>query len=54
MLGIRSVAEMGEVERVFGFTPQSLEGNIDFVNSVGRVDGIQMLLGAIPRHIRDH
>ena len=54
MLGIRSVAEVGEVERVFGFTPQSLEGNIDFVNSVGRVDGIQMLLGAIPRRIRDH
>ena len=54
MLGIRSVAEMGEVERVFGFTPQSLEGNIDFVNSVGRADGIQMLLGAMPRRIRDH
>ena len=54
MLGIRSVAEMGEVERVFGFTPQSLEGNIDFVNSVGRADGIQMLLGGMPRRIRDH
>ena len=54
MLSIRSVAEMGEVERVFGFTPQSLEGNIDFVNSVGRADGIQMLLGAMPRRIRDH
>ena len=54
MLGIRSVAEMGEVERIFGFTPQSLEGNIDFVNSVGRADGIQMLLGAMPRRIRDH
>ena len=54
MLGIRSVAEMGEVERVFGFTPQSLEGNIDFVNSVGRADGIQMLLGVMPSRIRDH
>jgi len=54
MLGIRSVAEMGEVERVFGFTPHSLEGNIDFVNSVGRADGIQMLLGAMPKRIRDH
>ena len=54
MLSIRSVAEMGEVERVFGFTPQSLEGNIDFVNSVSRADGIQMLLGAMPRRIRDH
>ena len=54
MLGIRSVAEMGEVERVFGFTPQSLEGNIDFVNSVGIADGIQMLLGGMPSRIRDH
>ncbi|MDA1127374.1 MAG: complex I NDUFA9 subunit family protein [Chloroflexi bacterium] len=54
MLSIRSVAEEGEVERVFGFTPQAMEGNIDFVNSVGVADGIQMLLGSMPRHIRDH
>ena len=54
MLSIRSVAEMGEVERLFGFTPQSLEGNIDFVNSVGIAESIQMLLGAMPSRIRDH
>ena len=54
MLGIRSVAEMGEVERVFGFTPRPMEGNIDFVNSVGVLEGIQMLLGFMPRRIRDH
>ena len=54
MLGIRSVAEPGEVERVFGFTPRPMEGNIDFVNSVGVLDGIQMLLGSMPRSIRDH
>ena len=54
MLGIRSVAEVGEVERVFGFTPLPLAGNIDFVNSVGVADGIQMLLGSMPRSIRDH
>ena len=54
MLGIRSVAETGEVERVFGFTPRPMEGNIDFVNAVGVADGIQMLMGAMPRHIRDH
>ena len=54
MLGIRSVAEMGEVERVFGFTPRPMEGNIDFVNSVGVGDGIQMLLGSMPRRVRDH
>jgi len=54
LLGVRSVAELGEVERVFGFTPRSMEGNIDFVNSVGVADGIQMLLGSMPRRIRDH
>ena len=54
MLGIRSVAELGEVERVFGFTPRSMEGNIDFVNSVGVADSIQMLLGSMPWRIRDH
>ena len=54
MLEIRSVAELGEVERVFGFTPRPMEGNIDFVNSVGVADGIQMLMGSIPRRIRDH
>jgi len=54
MLGIRSVAEVGELERVFGFTPRPMEGNIDFVNSVGVVDGIQMLLGSMPHRIRDH
>jgi NADH dehydrogenase len=54
MLGIRSVAEVGELERVFGFTARPMEGNIDFVNSVGVADGIQMLLGSMPRHIRDH
>ena len=54
MLGVRSVADLGEVERVFGFTPRAMEGNIDFVNSVGVADGIQMLLGSMPHRIRDH
>ena len=54
MLSIRSVAELGEVERVFGFTPRPMAGNIDFVNSVGVADGIQMLMGSMPRRVRDH
>ena len=54
VLGIRSVAELGEIERVFGFTPRPMKGNIDFVNSVGMADGIQILLGSMPRNVRDH
>ena len=54
MLGVRSVADLGEVDRLFGFTPRPMEGNIGFVNSVGVADGVRMLLGSIPHRIRDH
>ena len=48
MLGIRNVAEADGVERAFGFTPRRLRGNIDFVNSVGFMDGLGMVLGFPP------
>ena len=51
MLGIRNVAELGEVERVFGFTPKSMKGNIDYVNSLTFGDGVQMVLGGRPKII---
>ena len=53
MLGVRNVANLGEVERFFGFTPSFIEGNIDFVNSVRFMDGFHMLLGKIPHRTRD-
>jgi NADH dehydrogenase len=45
MLPNRNVAELGSVERSFGFTPHSLEGNIDYVKSVGFGDGMRILMG---------
>tara|TARA_B100000315_G_scaffold221998_1_gene225779 strand:- start:190 stop:1008 length:819 start_codon:yes stop_codon:yes gene_type:complete len=54
MLAIRSVADVGVVEEIFGFTPQPLEGNIDYVRSVGIRDGINIISGWMPSHIRDH
>jgi hypothetical protein len=54
MLGIRNVAEVGIVEKTFGFTPRTLEGNIDFVRSVTFGDGLSIALGAMPAHLRDH
>ena len=54
MLSIRNVAEPGVVEETFGFTPRRLEGNIDFVRSVGFWDGVKITLGSMPPHIRDH
>ena len=54
MLPIRNVAEPDVVERTFGFTPRVLEGNIDYVRSVGLRDGIDILTGYMPSRIRDH
>ncbi|MEK7806464.1 MAG: NAD(P)H-binding protein [Chloroflexota bacterium] len=54
MLGIRNVSEVGVVEKTFGFTPRTLEGNIDFVRSVTFGDGLSIALGSMPAHLRDH
>ena len=54
MLPSRNVAEPGVVEETFGFTPRQLEGNIDFVRSVGVRDGLNIITGWMPPHIRDH
>ena len=54
MLSIRNVAEPGVVDQEFGFTPKGLEGNIDYIKSVGFMDGIRISLGSMPPKIRDH
>ena len=54
MLPVPNYAEIGAVETVFGFKPKPLDGNIDFVNKVRFRDGMRIVLGFMPRHIRDH
>ena len=54
LLPVRSVTEPNSVEKTFGFTPRLLEGNIDYVRDVSVRDGINILTGEMPRHIRDH
>jgi NADH dehydrogenase len=54
MLAIQNVSELGIVEKTFGFTPRTLEGNIDFVGSVTFGDGLRIALGTMPAHLRDH
>ena len=54
MLAIRNVVEPGVVEQIFGFTPRSLEGNIEYVRTVGFGDGLKISLGFMPARIRDH
>ena len=54
MIAIRNVAEPGIVQETFGFTPRPLEGNIEFIRSVGFWDGVKIALGSMPAHLRDH
>ena len=54
MIAIRNVAETSIVQETFGFTPRPLEGNIEFIRSVGLWDGVKIALGSMPAHLRDH
>ena len=54
MLPIRNVAELNSVEETFGFAPRPMEGNIDFVKTIGLRDALKISLGFMPSHIRDH
>ena len=54
MVSLRNVAEPDVVENIFGFTPRTMEGNIDYATAVGFRDGVKMLLGSMPTRIRDH
>ena len=45
MLPNRNVAEIGSVERAFGFSPRPLDGNIDYIKSVSFSAGLRMALG---------
>ncbi|MBI4220708.1 MAG: NAD-dependent epimerase/dehydratase family protein [Chloroflexi bacterium] len=54
MLRYDSVGKPGLVESEFRFKPRPLRGNIDFVRSVTYWDAVRIMLGRMPRHIRDH
>ena len=54
MLAFDNIAQVDIVERVFGFTPRPLEGNIDYIHQVSFMDALRITLGFMPRRIRDH
>ncbi len=54
MLAFDNIAQLDTVERVFGFTPRPLEGNIDYVYGVSFWDAVRIVMGFMPGRIRDH
>ena len=54
MLEFDNIAETDTVSKEFGFSPRPLAGNIDYIRQVSFLDGVKMVLGRMPSHIRDH
>ncbi len=54
MLAFDNVAEEDTVERLFGFTPRPLEGNIDYIRRLSFLDALKINMGFMPKHVRDH
>ena len=54
MLAFDNVAQLDTVERVFGFTPRHLEGNIGYIHRISYLDALRTSLGFMPRRIRGH
>ena len=54
MLRLDNVADLDSVEKSFGFLPQPMRGNLDYLKMVGLGDAIRMNLGFMPARIRDH
>lgn len=54
MLDFDNVGDLDAVKSVFGFQPKTLRGNLGYVNKIGLRDGIRIILGEMPAHVRDH
>ena len=54
MLRVPNYPESDTIPGIFGFSPKQVNGNITYVRRVRWGDGVKMLLGRMPRHIRDH
>ena len=54
MLNIDNVASGPTFEELFDRPPRPVRGNIDYVTRVGKFAALHIILGRMPKHIRDH
>ena len=53
-LNMDNVTKGNAIEKILGFKPRPLRGNIEYIKQIGFIDGIRIGLGMMPRRIRDH
>ena len=49
MLSLDNICELDSVRRHFGFPPRPLDGNIEYVRGITRMDGVKLAVGITPR-----
>jgi NADH dehydrogenase len=54
MLNIDNVASGSSFEELFDRPPRPMRDNIDYVNRVGILAALRIMIGHMPKHIRDH
>ena len=52
MLPVPNVAQPDSVQKVFGFEPKPLNGNIEYIKRISLWDGLRTVFGSMPTHIR--
>lgn len=53
-LDMDNVTKEHEIEKILGFKPKPMRGNIEYVKQINFIDSIRIALGMMPRHIRGH
>jgi NADH dehydrogenase len=54
MLNVDNTADPKSVVKHFGFEPRRLEDNLDYLRDITYGEAVRIVLGRIPRRLRDH
>ncbi|MBI2855376.1 MAG: complex I NDUFA9 subunit family protein [Chloroflexi bacterium] len=54
LLTVDNVTSLDSVARLFKMHPRPLKGNIDYIHGISLLDAWRIILGFMPRRIRDH
>jgi len=54
LLALDNITDINSVEKTFKTKPRSLEGNIRYIQNTSLLEAWKIVLGFMPKRIRDH
>jgi uncharacterized protein YbjT (DUF2867 family) len=54
MMALNNITDIDAVEKTFKMKPRHLDGNIGYIHSISRVEALKIILGFMPKRIRDN